>query len=206
MEQADEGSETAKTSNLSTDRPSDANLAGMVHDKEEVDKTDQAGSGPENFDSRLWKTSKNAAEHTRILNALHINHPADKKRFDKHRNSRVSGNMSSSGVSSNAKSTATINQDKARVRDKKTIHTLRQEKMTLEADKAELERNIEKKIEEEKRQQLLDLVKYAQGEGFTSKQIKAFAAMQKLSLDGPEPRKNVNFDGGVKDTSKKSSR
>ena len=120
----------------------------MVHDKEEVDKADQAGSGPENPDSRLWKTSKGAAEHTRILKQLHIDHPNDKKRFDKYGNSRVSSDMSSSGVSSNAKSTATINQDDARVRDKKTIHTLQKEKLTLEADKAELEQNVEKKVEE----------------------------------------------------------
>ena len=145
VKQAAEGSRTAKAPNLSTDMPSDANLAGLVHDKEEVDKADQAGSGPENPDSRSWKTSKGAAEHTRIMKQLHIDHPNDKKRFDKYGNSRVSSDMSSSGVSSNAKSTATINEGDARVRDKKKINALQQEKLTLEADKAELERNMEKR-------------------------------------------------------------
>ena len=78
--------------------------------------------------------------------------------------------------------------------------------MTLEADKAEMERDMEKKIEQEKRRQLLDLVEYAKNNGFTSKQIKAFAALKNLSLNKPEPRKNVNFDGNVKDTNKKPSR
>ena len=90
--------------------------------------------------------------------------------------------MSSSGVSSNAKSTATINQDEAQVRDKKTIHTLQKEKLTLEADKAELERNMEKKVEEVTRQQLRDLVEFAQKEGFPIDQIKSFAAMKNLYL------------------------
>ena len=75
---------------------------------------------------------------------LHIDHPDDKKRFDKYGNSRAPSDMSSSGVSSNAKSTAMINKDEARVRDKKTIHALQKEKMTLEADKAEMERDMEK--------------------------------------------------------------
>ena len=52
VNQADGGSRRAKAQSSSTDMPSDANLAGLVHDKEEVDQADQAGSGPENPDSR----------------------------------------------------------------------------------------------------------------------------------------------------------
>ena len=146
--------------------------------------------------------SKGAAEHTIIMKQLHIDHPDDEKRFDKYGNSRVSSDMSSSGMSSNAKSTATINRDDALVRERKKNNNLRQEKLTLEADKAELE----KKVEEVARQQLRDLIEFATGGGFSVDEIKNFAAMKNLSLDDEEPKKNVNFDGNVKDANTASSR
>ena len=50
------------------------------------------------------------------------------------------------------------------------------------------------------------MVECAQKNGFPSDQIKAFAAMRNLSLDGPNPKKNVNFDQNVKDSNKTTSR
>ena len=181
---------------------STVNLAGMVRDKEEVDRANNAGRGQDNLDARSWKTSKGAAEQTRVLKQLHIDHPDDKKRFDKYGNSRAPSDLSTSGVSSNAKSTATINRDDTLVRYRTSINTLQKEKLTLEADKAELER----KAEDVARQQLLDMIKFAREGGFDTDQIEAFAAMQNLSLDGTVPRKNVNFDGDVKDSNKATSR